>query len=85
MSQITVYSSNYCSACQMVKAYLALKGFEYAEKNVSVDLNGRAELIALGFDATPVTVIGKRVVEGYDGEAIDAALAELALQPGAGE
>lgn len=84
MAQITVYSSNFCSECQMVKAYLALKGYEYVEKNVSKDLKGRAELIALGFDATPVTVIGTRVIDGYDGEAIDAALAELAPQPGAG-
>lgn len=74
---ITVYTSNYCSSCQMVKAYLALKGFQYAEKNVSTDLKGRAELVAMGFDATPVTVIGERVVEGYDGDALDAALAEL--------
>lgn len=85
MSEITVYSSNYCSACQMVKAYLAMKGHQYVEKNVSRDLEGRAELVALGFDATPVTVIGKRVVEGYDGEAIDSALAELASQPGVGD
>jgi hypothetical protein len=62
----------------MVKAYLALKGYEYVEKNVSVDLKGRSELVAMGFDATPVTVIGERIVEGYDGDAIDAALTELA-------
>ena len=61
----------------MVKAYLALKGFQYSEKNVSRDLDGRAELVAMGFDSTPVTVIGEQVVEGYDGEAIDAALAAL--------
>lgn len=76
-SAITVYSSNLCSACQMVKAYLSLRGFQYAEKNVSIDRRGRSELLALGFESTPVTVIGKRVIEGYDGEAIDAALAEL--------
>lgn len=77
MSGITVYTSNYCSACQMVKAYLSLKGFKYAEKNVSLDLKGHADLVAMGFDSTPVTVIGERVIEGYDGDAIDAALAEL--------
>jgi arsenate reductase-like glutaredoxin family protein len=81
---IVVYSSNYCSECQMVKAYLALRGYRYVEKNVSKDLAGRAELIALGFDATPVTVIGKRVIDGYNGDAIDAALAELPPEPGAG-
>ncbi|MBI4306622.1 MAG: glutaredoxin family protein, partial [Chloroflexi bacterium] len=38
---------------------------------------GRAELVAMGFDATPVTVIGERVIDGFDGDAIDSALAEL--------
>ena len=77
MTGITVYSSNFCGACQMVKAYLSLRGFEFVEKNVSVDREGRAELVALGLDSTPVTVIAGNVIEGYDGEALDAALAAL--------
>ena len=44
---------------------------------VSVDLEGRRQLLALGFDTTPVTIIGERVIEGFDGDAIDSALAEL--------
>ena len=48
---------------------------EFVERNVSVDLQGREELLELGFDATPVTVIGDSVVEGFDVDKIDAALA----------
>ena len=78
MSQVTVYSSNFCSTCQMVKQFLALRGVEYVEKNVSTDLEGRAELVALGYDSTPVTVIGERPVAGFDVNDLDEALSALA-------
>ncbi|MBI4307124.1 MAG: glutaredoxin family protein [Chloroflexi bacterium] len=77
VAQITVYTSNFCSTCQMVKAYLKLHGFSYVERNVSTDLEGRRQLVALGYDSTPVTLIGDRVIHGFDGPAIDAALADL--------
>ena len=75
MAEIIVYSSNMCGACEMVKEFLRLRGREFVERNVSVDLQGREELFELGFDATPVTVIGESVVEGFDVDKIDAALA----------
>ena len=75
MAEITVYSSNMCGACEMVKEFLRLRGREFVERNVSVDLQGRQELLDLGFDATPVTVIGDSVLEGFDVDEIDAALA----------
>lgn len=77
MSAVTVYSSNFCSACQMVKEFLSLRGVEYVEKNVSTDLEGRSELIALGYDSTPVTVIGTHKIPGFEVSAIDKALAEI--------
>ena len=75
MVEITVYSSNMCGACEMVKEFLRLRGKEFFERNVSVDMQGRKELLELGFDATPVTVIGDSVVEGFDVDKIDSALA----------
>ena len=75
MTEIIVYSSNMCGACEMVKEFLRLRGKEFVERNVSVDLQGRKELLDLGFDATPVTVIGESVVDGFDVDKIDAALA----------
>lgn len=61
----------------MVKGFLSLRNVEFVEKNVSTDLTGRAELIAMGYDSTPVTVIGDRQLAGFDAGLIDEALAEL--------
>ena len=52
---------------------------EYVEKNVSTDLEGRAELVAMGYDSTPVTVIGDRELTGFNVPEIDEALAALNL------
>ncbi len=77
MPQITVYSSNMCSTCEMMKQFLVLRGVEFEEKNVSTDLEGRSELLSLGYDSTPVTVIGDRTLAGFDTAEIDAALKAL--------
>ena len=61
----------------MVKGYLSLRGVEFIVKNVSTDLEGRAELIALGFDSTPVTIIGDQQLSGFDIPTIDKAVADL--------
>ncbi|MBT3862248.1 MAG: glutaredoxin family protein [Chloroflexi bacterium] len=61
----------------MVKGYLSLRGVEFIVKNVSTDLEGRAELIAIGFDSTPVTIIGDQQLSGFDIPTIDKALADL--------
>ena len=61
----------------MVKGYLSLRGVEFIVKNVSTDLEGRAELIAIGFDSTPVTIIGDQQLSGFDILTIDKALADL--------
>ena len=77
VSTVTVYSSNMCSTCEMVKQFLTLRGVEFTEKNVSTDLDGRSELLALGYDTTPVTVVGDKCVGGFDVTELDAALAEI--------
>ncbi len=61
----------------MVKEFLSLMGAEFTERNVSVDLEGRRQLLALGFDTTPVTVVGDEVIEGFDGAALERALSKL--------
>ena len=61
----------------MVKGFLSLRDAEFVEKNVSTDLDGRAEFLATGFDTTPVAIIGKRQIAGFDAALIDQALDEL--------
>ena len=75
MTEVVVYSSNMCGACEMVKGYLALKNVEFIEKNVSTDLQGCSELTEQGFDSTPVTKIGDHWLSGFDVKEIDAVLA----------
>ncbi len=61
----------------MVKGFLSLRKIDFVEKNVSTDLEGRAELVAMGYDSTPVIVIGDTRLSGFDVSAIDAAIADL--------
>ena len=74
IDNITVYSSNMCGACEMVKAFLALRKVTFTERNISTDLEGRKELMKMGYDSTPVTVIGDRHISGFDAKQIDEAL-----------
>ena len=63
-----------------MKGFLSLRNVEYVEKNVSIDLDGRDELVAMGYDSTPVTVIGDRQLTGFDAELMDEALAALSSE-----
>ncbi|MEX0761206.1 MAG: glutaredoxin family protein [Dehalococcoidia bacterium] len=61
----------------MVKGFLSLRGIAFAEKNVSTDSQARAQLAALGFDSTPVTVVGNYCISGFDAALLDEVLTEL--------
>ena len=61
----------------MVKVYLSRKGIPFTEHNVSLDLEARKRLIALGYRSTPVTVIGDHKIVGYKPPNMDEALAEV--------
>ena len=61
----------------MVKVYLSRKGVPFTEYNVSLDLEARKRLIALGYRSTPVTVIGDHKIVGYKPPNMDEALAEI--------
>ena len=56
--QITVYTTNNCAYCVMVKKYLASKGQEYEEVNVELHPERRQEAVEIsGAMTVPVTVI----------------------------
>ena len=61
----------------MVKGYLSRKGYEFSEKNISTDMEGREQLVSLGYRSTPVTLIGESQIVGCKPGAIDEALAGL--------
>lgn len=70
--KITIFTTNTCAYCHMVKKWLGHKGLEYEEVNVDEEPERRQEAFeASGQLAVPVTVItkeddSKQVVVGYN-------------------
>lgn len=63
---ITVYTTQTCANCKMVKKYLSAKNVEYREVDVSEDGETRANLLNItGFSAVPVVMRGDDYVVGF--------------------
>jgi len=59
-----------------VKEFLSREGVEFTAYNVDEDDRAYDDLIARGWRTIPVTVIGERVVKGFDPDALRSALDE---------
>jgi glutaredoxin len=57
-----------------VKEFLSRRGVTFTVRLVDEDDAAYDELLALGYRAVPVTVIGERAVKGFDPTALTAAL-----------
>ena len=72
VKNITIFTTNTCAYCLMVKKYLGAKGLKYEEVNLDQDPARQQEAQALsGALTVPVTVITKHddtqeVVVGYN-------------------
>jgi adenosylhomocysteine nucleosidase len=60
-----------------VKEFLSRAGAAFTVKNVEEDDRAYDELIAFGFRVVPLTVIGDRMIKGYDPAALTDALNAL--------
>jgi glutaredoxin len=58
-----------------VKEFLSRAGAAFTVMNVDEDDRAYDALIARGLRTVPVTIIGDRVIRGYDRAALDQALA----------
>jgi len=58
-----------------VKEFLSRAGVPFTAFNVDEDDRAYDDLIARGFRTVPVTVLGERVVKGFDAEALTDAIA----------
>ncbi|HEY6105598.1 MAG TPA: glutaredoxin family protein [Anaeromyxobacteraceae bacterium] len=76
-ARAVVYSAEWCGACQKTKAWLREQGVAVEERDIDKDPRALAELVAIaGKDpAIPVTVIGKKVVGGFDPAELRSAIA----------
>ena len=70
--KITIFTTNTCAYCGMVKKYLGAKGHEYEEVNLDQNPERQAEALQLsGALTVPVTVVTKQddsqeVIVGYN-------------------
>lgn len=78
---ITVYTSNNCAYCGMVKQYLQLKGANYSEINIEEQPEHQEKMMSIsGQSRVPVTVVTKAdgtqdVSVGYNLAKLSSALA----------
>ncbi|WML44730.1 glutaredoxin family protein [Neobacillus sp. PS3-40] len=71
MNQITVYTTNSCPYCVMMKNYLKEQGLPYREVNVQLDQVAANKLVATtGQLGVPQTEINGQWVLGFDPEKV---------------
>lgn len=63
-----------------MKEFLSRTGRPFTVRDVDEDLSAYQELVARGFRAVPVTIIGETAIKGFDEAALTRALAD-ASQP----
>ncbi len=72
VKNITIFTTNTCAYCGMVKKYLDIKGHQYEVVNLDEEPGRQAEALALsGAMTVPVTVVTKAddsrdVIVGYN-------------------
>jgi glutaredoxin-like protein NrdH len=59
-----------------VKEFLSRAGKAFVERGVDDDDAAYDDLLALGYRAVPVTLIGSRAIVGFDPDALATALAD---------
>ncbi len=72
VKNITIFTTNTCAYCSMVKKYLGAKGMSYEEVNLDEHPHRQAEALQMsGAMTVPVTVVTKsddsqEVIVGYN-------------------
>ncbi|MDF2949152.1 MAG: glutaredoxin family protein [Sedimentibacter sp.] len=71
MKNIKIYSSSTCTNCTAAKEYIKEKGYEYEEKNVSLDAEAKKELLAMGYMGVPIIFIDDEAIVGFNRSKLD--------------
>jgi alkyl hydroperoxide reductase subunit F len=72
MSNVTVYSTQHCQYCRMVKAFLDKHGVPYEGIDVGSDNKAAEKMIALsGQRGVPVIVVNDEVIVGFDSQRLN--------------
>jgi glutaredoxin len=71
---VVLYGTSTCPYCQQARAYLAARGIDFADENLSKSGPSQVRFDALKMDGVPVILIGAHLIHGFDPQAIDFAL-----------
>lgn len=75
MKKITIYSTPTCHYCDLAKDYFQEKGLSYICYDVKNDIEKRKEMVEIsGQMGVPVIKIGKKILTGFNQDAIEEAL-----------
>lgn len=75
MKNVTIYSTPTCTYCKMTKEFLADKGVEYTEFDVSADDAKRNEMVEKsGQMGVPVVDVEGEIIVGFDEEKLTSLL-----------
>lgn len=75
MAAVTVYSTQTCPYCMMLKDFLREKGVDFTDYDVGADRDKLREMKERsGQFGVPVIDIGGRIIVGFDKEEIEKAL-----------
>lgn len=75
--KIIVFTQPDCPPCRSAKVYLADKGLEFEERDVTADKDAVRDLVeTYQSRSTPTIVIGENVMIGFDPEELDQILAK---------
>lgn len=66
VSDIEVFTQQYCAPCRQVEAFLRERGFEFTTRRVDEDASALDVLISHGYMMTPVVRIGESWVAGFN-------------------
>ncbi len=67
MSNVTIYSTNYCPYCRAAKRLLDSKTVKYEEIDLTENEEIRTKVMEeLGWKTVPIILINEKLIGGYD-------------------
>lgn len=76
---ITIYTTPICAFCHQAKEYLKSRGYDYTDKDITTDQDALKFVVEeVGQAVTPIIIINKTTIIGFDLPKIEEALVAAA-------
>ncbi|MEE9607900.1 MAG: glutaredoxin domain-containing protein [Myxococcota bacterium] len=74
LARVDVYLTSWCGYCRKLERFLKQHGIAYRRHDIERDERAKRRWKRLGGSGIPLTQVGSRVIQGYDPDAVLAAL-----------